>query len=455
MEGKLKTFCPLKAPYIKINTTVIPNGQTNGKNNIPGRYIDEYVIAPSAKKIATFIKNQLFGSDLLTQTEGLNIRWLTPTFQEAVEKAIYQEESFIYIHYFNDMIYLEVIDKHCIENLVQEFDIIKKASLTQEFEYDEDIDLLLKRNIVLKDGKSILDFKAFEQSRKNNKIKEITIDRFNKLLDKNYKQHYELPYECIINIDIGQDFFKDSRKILNEEMEIINTIADEIEKTKTRIATSQHFQTNDIVTGWKPATTTYNVQTLTVGKLQDYFTLLPGEKDEKLFEFLQGNIRIKEYVESFKFYDYQVIQMAGLSPASFGYEKDAYMNVDNVNVSKNPSDMTIESLKTQLEPQINKLLINIVIAQKTLSIKKNLLPKEINWDYGPNEKFDDIKKIQVLGKIQSVASIPYEYKAKIIAPILKKIVDEDFYNNNSKYINDIISKNKEEEKDLDIKFGEI
>ena len=50
-----------------------------------------------------------------------------------------------------------------------------------------------------------------------------------------YKSFYNLPYYPIINIDIGQDFFKDSEKFLNEEMHIFNTLADEIkEKTKTR-----------------------------------------------------------------------------------------------------------------------------------------------------------------------------------------------------------------------------
>ena len=58
--------------------------------------------------------------------------------------------------------------------------------------------------------------------------------------------------------------------------------------------------------------------------IQDYFTLLPGDKDKAIFEHLQGEIRYKEYIESFKFCDYQVIQMANLSPATFGYEKDAY-----------------------------------------------------------------------------------------------------------------------------------
>lgn len=455
MEGKLRTFTPLQAPFIKINTTVIPNAKTNGKSSIPGRYIDEYIIAPSAKKIATFIKNQLFGSDLLTQTENLDIRWLTPTFQEAVESAIYLEEAFIYIHFFNEKIYLEVINKNYIDELVQEFDIVRHASLIQEFEYDDDKDLLLKRDITLKNGKSYILFEAYELSRKNNEKVKITIEKFNKMLNKNYKTNYELDYECIVNIDVGQDFFKDSRKLLNEEMEIINTIAEEIDKTKTRIATSQHFQTNDVVTGWKPQNTNYNVQTLSVGKLQDYFTLLPGDKNDKIFEFLQGNVRVREYIESFKFFDYQIIQMAGLSPASFGYEKDTYMNTDNVNLSKNPSDMTIEGLKTQLEPQINNLITNVVKAQKFLLIETNRIPEQLLWDYGPNEKFDDLKKIQVLNKIQSVASIDYETKAKIVTPIINKLIDEKYVRDNGDKIDSLIKGHEKVQKNINLKFGEI
>ena len=451
MEGNLRSFTPLRSPYIKVETTVIANGMTNNKNNIPGRYINKYIVAPSAKKIATFIKNQIFGSDLMTQTEGIDIGWLTPALQEAIESSVYQQESFIYIHYINNKIYLQVIDKNCIDNLKQDFDVIRHAIITQEFAYDDEKDYLLKRIIDLKNGMSYLKFKAYEFSRKDNKETEISIEKFNRALDKNYKEAYILPYECLINIDIGQEFFKDSEKLLNAEMEVINVMADEIDKTKTRIVTSQHYQTNDIVTTWKPASTHYKVETLTVGKLQDYFTLLPGDRDDSLFEFLQGNIRIKEYIETFKFYDYQVIQNSGLSPASFGYEKDNYMNVDNINLAKNPSDMTIEGIKRQLEPQINKLITNIIIAQQCLSIIINTIPQKISWDYGPNEKFDDMKKIQILNKLQSAISIPYVYKAKIASPILYKMIDDDVS------AEEMIKQNNEEEKKSieNIKFGEI
>lgn len=452
MEGKLRSFSPLRSPYIKVDATVIMNGTTNGKSNIPGRYINKYIVAPSAKKIATFIKNQIFGSDLMTQAEGIDIGWLTPTLQEGIESAVYQRESFIYIHHINNKIYLQTIDKNCIDDLKQDFDVIRHAVITQEFEYDDDKDFLLKRDITLSDGKSYLKFKAYELSRKDNKETEIPIEKFNRALDKNYKEQYILPYECLINIDIGQDFFKDSEKLLNAEMEVINTLVDEIERTKTRVVTSQHYQTSDLVTNWKPASTHYTVETLSVGKIADYFTLLPGDRNEALFEHLQGEIRADKYIETFKFYDYQVIQNSGLSPASFGYEKDAYMNTDNVNLSKNPSDMTIEGIKKQLEPQINKLITNIVIAQQVLGVNINTIPQELSWDYGPNEKFDDMKKIQVLNRLQSVLSVPYKYKAKIATPILNKMIDDGDVN-----ADDMIKENNaEEKKSLEqIKFGEI
>ena len=74
MEGKLRPFNPLQAPYIKVDVKVVQPGTTNGKPNIKNE--SKYVLAPSAKKIGTYIRNQLFGSDLMTQTEGLDINWL-------------------------------------------------------------------------------------------------------------------------------------------------------------------------------------------------------------------------------------------------------------------------------------------------------------------------------------------------------------------------------------------
>lgn len=441
----------LEAPYIKIEASVTHPGITNGKPNISREY--KYIIAPSGKKIATYIVNQIFGSDLVTQTEGLSINWLMPTLKESLELAVYEEESFILIHKFDNKIYLECIKKSDIHNLVQKFDKVISGTIIQEYDTSEET-YELHRNIVIDNGITYMTMEAYKIDSKS-KLIPIDLSTFNYRTGNDYLAKYILPYEILINIDIGQDFFKDSKKFINEEMEVFNTIADEVEKTKTRIVTSQHYQSGDIVTNWTPASNHYKIDTLTVGKLADYFTLLPGDKDHQLFEFLQGDVRIDKYISTFKFCDYQVIQMAGLSPASFGYEKDAYQNVDSIDLSKNNSDMTVEAIKTQIEPQINHLIENIVKAQQTQGITQNLIPMELNWDYGANEKMTDMKKLQVLSKIQAVSSVPYSVKAKIITPILKKLIDDDIDKKDILTIEKLIEENKKEEESIEVKFGEI
>lgn len=440
----------LEAPYIKVEATVTQPGITNGKPNIFRK--SKYIVAPSGKKVATYIVNQIFGSDLVTQTEGLNINWLMPTLKESLELAVYEEESFILIHKFDNKIYLECIKKSDIHDLVQKFDKVISGTIIQEYDTSDET-YELHREILIDNGTTYMNMKAFKIDGK--KLVPIDINVFNKYTGNDYLPKYILPYEILLNIDIGQDFFKDSKKFINEEMEIFNTFADEIEKTKTKIATTQHFQSGDIVANWQPGATHYKVDTLSVGKLADYFTLLPGDKEHYLFEFLQGQIRVNEYITSFKFCDYQIIQMAGLSPTSFGYEKDAYQNVDSVDLSKNNSDMTIEAIKTQIEPQINHLLENIVKAQQSQGITKNLIPSELNWDYGLNEKLTDMKKLQVLNKVQSVGSIPYSIKAKIITPILKKLIDDDIDKEDMLTIEKLIEENKKEQDDLKIEYGEV
>ena len=440
----------LEAPYIKVEATVTQPGMTNGKPNIFRK--SKYIVAPSGKKIATYIVNQIFGSDLVTQTEGLNINWLMPTLKESLELAVYEEESFILIHKFDNKIYLECIKKSDIHDLVQKFDKVISGTIIQEYDTSDET-YELHREILIDNGTTYMNMKASKIDSSN--LVPIDINTFNKYTSNDYLPKYILPYEILINIDIGQDFFKDSKKFINEEMEIFNTFADEIEKTKTKIATTQHFQSGDIVTNWQPASNHYKVDTLSVGKLADYFTLLPGDKEHYLFEFLQGQIRVNEYITSFKFCDYQIIQMAGLSPASFGYEKDAYQNVDSIDLSKNNSDMTIEAIKTQIEPQINHLLENIVKAQQSQGITKNLIPSELNWDYGLNEKLTDMKKLQVLNKVQSVGSVPYSIKAKIITPILKKLIDDDIDKDDMLTIEKLIEENKKEQDDLKIEYGEV
>ena len=448
-------FNVLGGPFIKVEATIIQNGITNGKSNIPAGA--QYCIAPSAKKIATYIINQVFGSELVTQTQGLDIGWLMPTLKEALELGVYQTESFVYIHICDEKVYLECFKRSDIHDLIQRFDKVVEAKIVQEFPSvlagDESI-YMLERHIKLQDGYTYLTFKAFEVNKMND-IKPIGIEYFNKMTGGDYKPAYLLPYECLINIDLGQEFFKDSEKFLREEMNIINTIAEEAEKTKTRIVTSQHYQSGDMVTQWKPGSTTYSVNTISVGKLQDYFTIMPGDKDHQIFEHLQGDFRIEKYVDAFKFYDYQCIQMAGLSPASFGYEKDAYMNEANVDVSKNSSDMTVEAIKTQVTPQVNKLIENVVKAQTALEIKENIIPNELKWDFGANEKFDDMKKLQVMNRIQSVTAIPMSYKAKIVMPILNKLIDKDYTNKNQAEIDELVGAYDKEMKNIKVEFGEM
>ena len=441
----------LEAPYIRIEASVTHPGITNGKPNISREY--KYIIAPSGKKIATYIVNQIFGSDLVTQTEGLSINWLMPTLKESLELAVYEKESFILIHKFDNKIYLECIKKSDIHDLVQKFDKVISGTIIQEYNTSEET-YELHRNITIDNGITYMTMEAYKIDSKS-KLIPIDLSTFNYRTGNDYLAKYILPYEILINIDIGQDFFKDSKKFINEEMEVFNTIADEVEKTKTRIVTSQHYQSGDIVTNWTPASNHYKIDTLTVGKLADYFTLLPGDKDHQLFEFLQGDVRIDKYISTFKFCDYQVIQMAGLSPASFGYEKDAYQNVDSIDLSKNNSDMTVEAIKTQIEPQINHLIENIVKAQQTQGITQNLIPMELNWDYGANEKMTDMKKLQVLSKIQAVSSVPYSVKAKIITPILKKLIDDDIDKKDILTIEKLIEENRKEDESIEVKFGEI
>lgn len=445
MIGKLKQSAIFEAPFIKIKSKVTIPGVTNGRPNIT--YQDKWVVAPSGKKIATYVRNQIFGSELVTQTEGLEINWLMPTLSEALENAIYQKESFIYLHKFNNKVYLECLHKNEIHDIKQVFDQVQEATIIQEYE-TEDQEYELKRKIrIVGDGTSIIEYKAFIKD--NDRYREISIDKFNSLFGTEFEKIENKPYEVLINIDIGHEFFKDSGKLLNEEMVVINTIADEIEKTKTRIVTSQHYQSGDITTSWTPRSTHYNVDTITVNGLEDYFTLVEGDKDHQIFEFLQGDVRTKDYEDTFKFYDYQIIQMAGLSPASFGYEKDAYMNTANVDLSANASEMTIEAIKRQIEPQINRLIENIIRLQQSQNIKENEIPTNVVWDFGDNERLDDMKKLDILGNIQRRMSVPYSVRADIVLPILNKLVDEPIEKES------LVKEWQEEKNSIDITYGEI
>lgn len=447
MNGKLRESSILQSPFIKVKVKVTMPGTTNGIPNIKEE--DKYVVAPSAKKIATYIRNQLFGSDLMTQTEGLDINWIMPSLGKALEEAVYSKESFIYIHKFDNKVYLECIRKNEIHNLKQKYDKIISCDIIQDFE-DKELVLSINRHIEQKeDGTTTITMQPYEKVKNKNEWIKIDLDRFNRITGSDYKKVYNLPYHPLINIDIGQEFFCDSEKFLNEEMRIFNVFAEEIEKTKTRIVTTQHYQTGDITGSWSPRGNIYEVQTLNVNNIADYFTLLPGDKEHQMFEFLQGEIRVKDYIDSFKFCDYQVIQMANLSPATFGYEKDNYQNVASIDLNANLTEMTIEAIKKQIEPQVNNLIINIVKLQMALGIEDNRIPEDLVWDYGDNERLDDMKKLQVLQAIQRTASVPYSVRSKIITPIINKLIDENIEPNY------LMEENLKERNSIDIDYAEI
>ena len=448
MLGELRRSYELQAPYINVDVKVVAPGTTNGVMNI--KEDRRFVLAPSAKKIGTYIRNQLFGSDLLTQTDGLNINWLMPSLSEALELSVYEGESFIYIHKFDGKIYLECIKRCDIHNLVQRYDKIISCEIIQDFETSENL-YSLHRYIKLEDGNTIMNIKAFRIDKRTKHEIEIDLRQFNNIFGTDYKRVYELPYEIIVNIDIGQDFFKDSIKLLNEEVEIYNILCKEMQKTQTRIATTQHYQSGDIYAKWQPTANMYDVQTINVNGMQDYFTLLPGDKDHQMFEFLQGNIRVDDYVNAFKFCDYQIIQMANLSPATFGYEKDNYQNVASVDLSMNLTDMTIEAIKKQIEPQVNKLIEQIIKLQEQLDItdETQMIPKDLVWDYGNNEKLTDEKRINTLSSIERVMAVPYSTRARIITPILNKLLDEQVNED------DIVKGYQEERDSIRVDYGEI
>ena len=445
MNGKIRQSSILQAPFIKVNVKVTLPGTINGIPNIKDE--ERYVLAPSAKKIGTYIRNQLFGSDLVTQTEGLDINWLMPTLGQALEEAIYKKESFIYIHKFDNKVYLECLRKNEIHNLVQKYDRIYEADIVIDY---EELGYSLTKHITQKeDGTSIIKIQAYEKVKNRDLWNKIDLSLFNAKTGNNYKRLYNLPYHPLINIDVGQEFFKDSEKFLNEEMKIFNVFAEEIDKTKTRIVTTQHYQTGDIASKWQPRSNLYEVQTMTVNNIADYFTLLPGDREHQMFEFLQGDIRVQQYIDSFKFCDYQIIQMANLSPATFGYEKDSYQNVASIDLNANLTEMTIEAIKKQLEPQVNKLIENIVKLQIAIGTEENRIPEDLVWDYGDNERLDDMKKLDVLQKVQRTSGVPYSVRAKIITPILNKLIDE-------KIESDTLFKEYEKERDdLKIDYEEI
>jgi hypothetical protein len=142
--------------------------------------------------------------------------------------------------------------------------------------------------------------------------------------------------------------------------------------------------------------------------------------------------------------------MANLSPATFGYEKDSYQNVASVDLSMNLTDMTIEAIKKQIEPQVNHLIEQVIKLQELLNVDETQrIPRNLVWDYGTNEKLDDNKKISTLSAIQRVMSIPYSTRAKIITPILNKLLDTKISEE------DMVESYKEEREEIKVDYGEI
>ena len=141
--------------------------------------------------------------------------------------------------------------------------------------------------------------------------------------------------------------------------------------------------------------------------------------------------------------------MAGLSPATFGYEKDAYQNTASIDLNANASEMTIEAIKTQIEPQLNRLLENINRLQTTNGITENKVPEKMQWNYGSNERIDDWDKVEILGRLQRVANIPYTQRAEIITPLINKMLDKKIKPEQ------LIKSNNEEKEDIRIEYGEI
>ena len=180
--GKIRNTGVWEAPFISVKAKVVAPGETNGKPNI--EYKEEYVVAPSAKKIATYIRNQLFGSELISETENVEINWLMPTLSESLERAIYQMESFIYLHKYNDKVYLECLNKNDIHDLVQVFDQVKKGTIIQDYYTDKER-YELDRVITLPgDNTSIIEFSSYilEKGKKRG----IPLNKFNEIFGRWY-----------------------------------------------------------------------------------------------------------------------------------------------------------------------------------------------------------------------------------------------------------------------------
>ena len=84
-----------------------------------------------------------------------------------------------------------------------------------------------------------------------------------------------------------------------------------------------------------------------------------------------------------------------------------------------------------------------------LGIEENKIPSDLVWDYGDNERLDDMKKLDVLQKIQRTTGIPYSIRSKIIAPMLNKLIDENIESDT------LFEEYQKEREDIKLEYEEI
>ena len=99
--------------------------------------------------------------------------------------------------------------------------------------------------------------------------------------------------------------------------------------------------------------------------------------------------------------------------------------------------------------EINRIIENIIRLQTSQDIKENIIPNDVSWDYGLNERVDDLKKLDVLQKVQRTMSVPYSVRAEIVLPVLNKIAD------NPIELERLIKDWQEETNKIDIEYGEL
>ena len=74
---------------------------------------------------------------------------------------------------------------------------------------------------------------------------------------------------------------------------------------------------------------------------------------------------------------------------------------------------------------------------------------QLEWNYGSNERISDWDKVEIIREMQRVASIPYEQRAEIIAPLLNKIMEVKIKPK------DLIEAHKNEIGNIRVEYGEL